>query len=88
MASFASQAALRTHYEDLIDSTETDITDSLKSAVSWLKQVLNYFSIRALKKVNYVILCTNCENALYVFIIICVWQQHKYEFLIFFKRTF
>lgn len=43
MAGFAAQAALRTHYEDLIDSTETDITESLKSAVSWFKQVLNFF---------------------------------------------
>jgi len=40
MAGFASQAALRTHYADLIDTSETDIQESLKSAVSWIKQVL------------------------------------------------
>lgn len=39
MAGFASQAALRSHYEDLIDST--DIESGLKSAVSWFKQVSN-----------------------------------------------
>lgn len=39
MAGFASQAALRSHYEDLIDSTESDISEGLKSAVSWFKQV-------------------------------------------------
>jgi hypothetical protein len=39
MASFAAQAALRTHYEDLIDSTETDLSESLSKAVSWFKQV-------------------------------------------------
>lgn len=39
MASFASQAALRTHYEDLIDSTEIDLSGGIKNAVSWFKQV-------------------------------------------------
>lgn len=39
MAGFASQAALRSHYEDLIDETENDITEKLSSAVSWFKQV-------------------------------------------------
>lgn len=54
MASFASQAALRSHYEDLIDSTETDISEGLKSAVSWFKQVLNYFSDQCtLKKLSF-----------------------------------
>lgn len=42
MASFASQAALRTCYEDLIDSTENDIADGLKSAVSWFNKVQLY----------------------------------------------
>lgn len=37
MASFASQHALRSHYEDLIDTTE--IEEGLKTAVSWFKQV-------------------------------------------------
>lgn len=41
MAGFASQAALRSHYEDLIDETENDITEKLSSAVSWFKQVLS-----------------------------------------------
>lgn len=40
MAGFANQAALRSHYEDLIDSTETDISEGLKNAMSWFKQVL------------------------------------------------
>lgn len=40
MAGFASQAALRSHYEDLIDETEQDIQVKLSSAVSWFKQVL------------------------------------------------
>lgn len=40
MAGFASQSALRSHYEDLIDSTETDISEGLKNAMSWFKQVL------------------------------------------------
>lgn len=43
MASFAAQAALRTHYEELIDSTEDDIANGLKSAVSWIAKVLHYF---------------------------------------------
>lgn len=43
MAGFAAQAALRTHYEDLIDETEHDITEKLSSAVSWFKQVLWFF---------------------------------------------
>jgi hypothetical protein len=42
MASFASQAALRSHYEDLIDSTESDISEGLKNAMSWFKQVLTH----------------------------------------------
>jgi hypothetical protein len=42
MASFASQAALRSHYEDLLDpELEDKIEDGIKSAVSWFKQVLN-----------------------------------------------
>lgn len=40
MAGFASQAALRSHYEDLIDETEQDISNKLTSAVSWFKQVV------------------------------------------------
>jgi hypothetical protein len=40
MAKGASQAALRCHYEDLIDETEHDIAEKLNSAVSWFKQVI------------------------------------------------
>lgn len=39
MASFAAQAQLRGHYEDLIDEAENDLTEKLSSAVSWFKQV-------------------------------------------------
>ena len=45
MASFASQAALRSHYEDLIDETEHDLTEKLSSAVSWFKQVSQLVSL-------------------------------------------
>ena len=61
MASFASQAALRSHYEELIDRSETDIAEGLKSAVSWFKQVLKFFPLNAL--IN---LCHSPQNALHV----------------------
>lgn len=40
MAGFASQAALRSHYEDLIDEAENDAKEKLSSAVCWFKQVV------------------------------------------------
>lgn len=62
MAGFASQAALRGHYEDLIDEAENDITEKLSSAVSWFKQVvvgLNlHSSFRSLAVVSEATLCT------------------------------
>jgi hypothetical protein len=45
MAGFAAQAQLRSHYEDLIDETEHDISVKLSSAVSWFKQVFGQFSL-------------------------------------------
>lgn len=40
MAGFASQAALRSHYEDIIDETEEKIVVKLSSAFSWFNQVV------------------------------------------------
>lgn len=40
MAGFASQAALRSHYEDIIDETEVKIQEKLTNGVSWFKQVV------------------------------------------------
>lgn len=52
MASFASQAALRSHYEGLIDDAENDLTEGLKSAVSWFKQVSKTFQTICTLKFN------------------------------------
>lgn len=40
MAGFASQALLRSKYEDLIDESEQDVSEKLQKTVGWLKQVL------------------------------------------------
>lgn len=59
MAGFASQAALRSHYEDLIDETENDLTEKLSSAVSWFKQVVLSLLTREL---NVFLFCTITER--------------------------
>lgn len=48
MAGFAAQAALRDHWVDLVDTGEVDVSQSLKSAVGWLKQVGDELMIIAL----------------------------------------
>lgn len=47
MAGFAAQAALRSHYEDIIDETEEKIVVKISSAVSWFSQVV--FASHAIK---------------------------------------
>ena len=42
MAGFAAQAALRHKWGDLVDDSETDVSESLKNAFGWIKQVQNY----------------------------------------------
>lgn len=45
MASFAAQAALRSRWSSLIESTSVDVpgevTDGVRSVVGWLKQALS-----------------------------------------------
>lgn len=64
MAGFASQAALRSKWGDLVDTGSTtipettDVSQGLKNVVGWLKQVLNYFiKINVVKKIKYFVVC-------------------------------
>lgn len=52
MAGFASQAALRSHYEDLIDEAENDAKEKLSSAVCWFKQVVFLLPFRTVQHLN------------------------------------
>lgn len=60
MAGFASQAALRSHYEDLIDKSEEDIEKGLRTAVSWFKQV--FFFLIFLCNANILSILYNVVN--------------------------
>lgn len=49
MASFAAQAALRSRWSSLIESTSVDVpgevTDGVRSVVGWLKQARDFFML-------------------------------------------
>ena len=69
MAGFANQAALRSHYEDLIDSTESDISEGLKNAMSWFKQVLIHTTM-------YYVYMSLPKNALFLFFFFFWFNSH------------
>lgn len=66
MAGFASQAALRSKWGDIVDTGSstipetTDVSQGLKNVVGWLKQVLNYFikkKNQCCKKIFFFVVC-------------------------------
>lgn len=49
MASFAAQAALRSRWSSLLESTNVDVpgevSDGVRSVVGWLKQACDYIDV-------------------------------------------